>query len=48
MTKKEKAIVAVIVLIAAVSIYDAVTSYLDCDRAGGTPVRGLLGIECIK
>ncbi len=48
MTRAEKAIIAVIVAIAAVALYGAVNTHLDCKRAGGTPVRGLFVIECIK
>lgn len=39
------AAVAVFIVVALIGVY---ATWSDCKAAGGTPVRGLFGLECIK
>ena len=44
----ERAVIAVLVLIAVVVVIGMHTTWRDCTAAGGTTVRGLFSLECIK
>ena len=44
----ERSAIAVVLIVVAVTGVGMYAKWRDCTRAGGTTVRGLFGLECIK
>ena len=44
----ERAVIAVLLAVLAVAGIGMYATWRDCSAAGGTTVRGLFGLECIK
>ena len=42
------ALIAVVVLITSAALFDIYTQYHYCKEVGGTLVRGLIGVVCVK
>ena len=44
----QTALIVVVIVIVAISLYNTYQVWKDCTEIGGTTVRGLFGYVCIK
>ena len=48
MTRLERAVLAILIAVVVIVLIGMWSTWRDCSATGGTTVRGLFGLECIR